>query len=152
MNNPYGKGKPIHHFQQQQQSQQPSIPAINPNQQQLLLQQVQQQQVQQPMQNLNIEGGSAVNSLAGNASPLQHALQQLLETLKSPASPQQRQQVLNILKSNPALMAAFIKQRTEQQRQMQQQSQHVQQHQQQSQQELSLEDQLTKFIENLSIN
>ncbi|RVE75597.1 hypothetical protein OJAV_G00000580 [Oryzias javanicus] len=36
----------------------------------------------------------------------------LLRTLKSPSSPQQQQQVLNILKSNPQLMAAFIKQRT----------------------------------------
>uniref|UniRef100_A0A672NDS8 histone acetyltransferase n=1 Tax=Sinocyclocheilus grahami TaxID=75366 RepID=A0A672NDS8_SINGR len=36
----------------------------------------------------------------------------LLRTLKSPSSPQQQQQVLNILKSNPHLMAAFIKQRT----------------------------------------
>ncbi|XP_028670118.2 CREB-binding protein isoform X2 [Erpetoichthys calabaricus] len=40
------------------------------------------------------------------------ALQDLLRTLKSPSSPQQQQQVLNILKSNPQLMAAFIKQRT----------------------------------------
>uniref|UniRef100_A0A8C1CNQ9 histone acetyltransferase n=1 Tax=Cyprinus carpio carpio TaxID=630221 RepID=A0A8C1CNQ9_CYPCA len=42
----------------------------------------------------------------------QGALQDLLRTLKSPSSPQQQQQVLNILKSNPHLMAAFIKQRT----------------------------------------
>uniref|UniRef100_A0A4W5K6K0 histone acetyltransferase n=1 Tax=Hucho hucho TaxID=62062 RepID=A0A4W5K6K0_9TELE len=41
-----------------------------------------------------------------------NALQDLLMTLKSPSSPQQQQQVLNILKSNPQLMAAFIKQRT----------------------------------------
>ncbi|XP_077426453.1 histone lysine acetyltransferase CREBBP isoform X2 [Vanacampus margaritifer] len=41
-----------------------------------------------------------------------NALQDLLRTLKSPNSPQQQQQVLNILKSNPQLMAAFIKQRT----------------------------------------
>ncbi len=41
-----------------------------------------------------------------------NALQDLLLTLKSPSSPQQQQQVLNILKSNPQLMAAFIKQRT----------------------------------------
>ena len=40
----------------------------------------------------------------------QQALQQLLATLKSPQSPQQQQQVLQILKSNPQLMAAFIKQ------------------------------------------
>ena len=46
----------------------------------------------------------------GNIAP--NALQDLLRTLKSPSSPQQQQQVLNILKSNPQLMAAFIKQRT----------------------------------------
>ncbi|XP_074179176.1 uncharacterized protein LOC141569503 [Rhinolophus sinicus] len=40
------------------------------------------------------------------------ALQDLLQTLKSPSSPQQQQQVLNILNSTPQLMAAFIKQRT----------------------------------------
>lgn len=40
----------------------------------------------------------------------QQALQQLLATLKSPQTPQQQQQVLQILKSNPQLMAAFIKQ------------------------------------------
>nr|6ES5_B Chain B, NCBD [Homo sapiens]7OSR_A Chain A, Nuclear co-activator binding domain [Homo sapiens] len=43
------------------------------------------------------------------------ALQQLLQTLKSPSSPQQQQQVLQILKSNPQLMAAFIKQRSQHQ-------------------------------------
>ncbi len=38
----------------------------------------------------------------------QQALQQLLQTLRSPSSPAQHQEVLNILKSNPQLMAAFI--------------------------------------------
>nr|1KBH_B Chain B, CREB-BINDING PROTEIN [Mus musculus]2C52_A Chain A, CREB-BINDING PROTEIN [Mus musculus]2KKJ_A Chain A, CREB-binding protein [Mus musculus]2L14_A Chain A, CREB-binding protein [Mus musculus] len=47
-----------------------------------------------------------------NRSISPSALQDLLRTLKSPSSPQQQQQVLNILKSNPQLMAAFIKQRT----------------------------------------
>ena len=37
------------------------------------------------------------------------AVQQLLQTLKSPSSPQQQQQVLQILKSNPQLMATFLK-------------------------------------------
>ncbi|CAB1338236.1 unnamed protein product [Coregonus sp. 'balchen'] len=41
----------------------------------------------------------------------QAALQDLLRTLRSPSSPGQQQQVLNILRSNPLLMAAFIKQR-----------------------------------------
>ena len=41
-----------------------------------------------------------------------HALQQLMQTLKNPTSgPDQQQQILQILKSNPQLMAAFIKQR-----------------------------------------
>ena len=35
----------------------------------------------------------------------------LFQALRSPQSPQQQQQVLQILKSNPSLMAAFIKQR-----------------------------------------
>jgi len=39
------------------------------------------------------------------------SLQQLIQALKSPQSHQQQQQVLQILKSNPSLMAAFIKQR-----------------------------------------
>ncbi|CAL8333834.1 unnamed protein product [Lota lota] len=46
----------------------------------------------------------------GNIAP--NALQDLLRDLGSPSSPQQQQQVLNILKSNPQLMAAFINQRT----------------------------------------
>ena len=40
----------------------------------------------------------------------QVALQKLIETLRSPSSVQQQQQVLNILKSNPQLMAAFLRQ------------------------------------------
>uniref|UniRef100_A0A8C3ICL9 histone acetyltransferase n=1 Tax=Chrysemys picta bellii TaxID=8478 RepID=A0A8C3ICL9_CHRPI len=45
------------------------------------------------------------------ASLPQAALQNLLRTLRSPSSPMQQQQVLNILHSNPQLLAAFIKQR-----------------------------------------
>jgi E1A/CREB-binding protein len=41
----------------------------------------------------------------------QKALQQLMVTLRSPASQEQQQHILQILKSNPQLMAAFIKQR-----------------------------------------
>lgn len=52
----------------------------------------------------------------------QHALHELLKTLKSPSSNQQQAQVLQILKSNPQLMAAFIQQRAKQQ-QMQGQGQ-----------------------------
>ncbi|XP_011684735.1 PREDICTED: histone acetyltransferase p300-like [Wasmannia auropunctata] len=40
-----------------------------------------------------------------------HALQQLTQTLRNPRTPDQQNQMLQILKSNPPLMAAFIKQR-----------------------------------------
>uniref|UniRef100_A0A8C6NTI8 histone acetyltransferase n=1 Tax=Nothobranchius furzeri TaxID=105023 RepID=A0A8C6NTI8_NOTFU len=63
-----------------------------------------------------------------------NALQDLLRTLKSPSSPQQQQQVLNILKSNPQLMAAFIKQRTAKYHANQPQQQQPQVGQQQQQQ------------------
>jgi len=53
------------------------------------------------------------------------ALQQLLATLRSPNTPEQQQQILQILKSNPQLMAAFIKQRQTFQLQQQQQQQNV---------------------------
>ncbi|KAJ8254396.1 hypothetical protein COCON_G00210080 [Conger conger] len=39
------------------------------------------------------------------------ALQELIRVLRSPSSPQRQQQVLDILRSSPQLMAAFIKQR-----------------------------------------
>jgi E1A/CREB-binding protein len=45
---------------------------------------------------------------AGNGGHSQLALQQLITTLKNPTSPQQRQEVLTLLKSNPQLMASFI--------------------------------------------
>lgn len=49
---------------------------------------------------------------ASAANVLQkQALQQLMQTLRSPQSPEQQQQILSILKANPQLMAAFIKQR-----------------------------------------
>lgn len=43
--------------------------------------------------------------------PLPLALQQLLQILKSPSTAQQQQQVVNILRSNPQLMSAFVRQR-----------------------------------------
>ncbi|XP_051987706.1 histone acetyltransferase p300-like isoform X2 [Xyrauchen texanus] len=54
---------------------------------------------------------SGVASGAAGSNLPQGALQELLRTLRSPSSPLQQQQVLNILHSNPQLMAAFIKQR-----------------------------------------
>merc|ERR1712127_723820 len=64
--------------------------------------------------------GGAVGP-GGGQRPLPQALQQLLQTLKSPSTPQQQQQVVQILRSNPQLMAAFIKQRTVLQQQQQNQ-------------------------------
>lgn len=46
-----------------------------------------------------------------NQQASKQALQQLMMTLKNPTHPDQQQQILSILKSNPQLMAAFIKQR-----------------------------------------
>lgn len=56
-------------------------------------------------------GGGLINAPAGNIPQKQQALQQLMQTLRSPQSAEQQQQILQILKSNPQLMAAFIKQR-----------------------------------------
>ncbi|KAK6630216.1 hypothetical protein RUM43_015009 [Polyplax serrata] len=103
-------------------------------QQQQVPQQAQPQQQQQPppppqqqqqmMVGLRPGGaglppGSQVQVAGGGTMPKQ-ALQQLLQTLKSPNTPEQQQQILQILKSNPQLMAAFIKQRQTYQPQVQQ--------------------------------
>ena len=50
-------------------------------------------------------------------------LQQLLQTLKSPSSPQQQAKVFQILKQHPQLMQALVKQRQYGQQQQQQQQQ-----------------------------
>jgi E1A/CREB-binding protein len=50
-------------------------------------------------------------TMPGTPGMQKHALHQLLQTLKSPSTPDQQQQILHILKTNPQLMAAFIKQR-----------------------------------------
>lgn len=77
----------------------------------------QQQQQQLPQQGqpgvMCLMGGpgGATNPGAGNGGLLQSALQDLLKTLRSPSSPLQQQQVLKILRSNPQLMATFVKQR-----------------------------------------
>jgi Creb binding len=48
----------------------------------------------------------------GIPTPPNQALQQLMQVLKNPSpGPDQQQQILQILKTNPQLMAAFIKQR-----------------------------------------
>ncbi|KAI5087532.1 histone acetyltransferase p300 isoform X7 [Silurus meridionalis] len=91
-------------------------PGVAAMQQQM--QQSQQPQQQQQMPNHNalmnmvqggLQGGTA-GGMAGGSLP-QGTMQELLQTLRSPSSPQQQQQVLHILRSNPQLMAAFIKQR-----------------------------------------
>ena len=73
----------------------------------------QQQQQQVPVN--NTLGG--VNQLSqvtqqqgGAAAPSPQAVQQLINALKSPSSPQQQQKLLQILKSNPQLMSAFLRQ------------------------------------------
>lgn len=65
---------------------------------------------QGPSQGMTPQQQNMPRGMPGNFAP--SALQELLRTLKSPTSPQQQRQVLSILKSNPQLMAAFIKQRT----------------------------------------
>ncbi|XP_066511309.1 CREB-binding protein-like [Hoplias malabaricus] len=87
--------------QQQVAPQQPT-----PMQRPMMPQQPQQQRMMVPAQGQRPPTPQRTGTIAPNA------LQDLLRTLKSPSSPQQQQQVLNILKSNPQLMAAFIKQRT----------------------------------------
>ncbi|KAJ8934660.1 hypothetical protein NQ318_017026 [Aromia moschata] len=90
-------------------------------------------QMGQPPMQANQGGvrpGAPVNT-QGNMMQKQ-ALQQLMQTLRSPQSAEQQQTILVILKSNPQLMAAFIKQRQAQQMQQagggtppQQQLQHI---------------------------
>ncbi|XP_063635647.1 histone acetyltransferase p300-like [Cydia splendana] len=93
-----------HHTPLQQQAQQQQ------QQQQAQQQQVVQQQQQQAAARVGAVAGAAG---AGGAAPQMHqkALQQLMATLRSPTSHNQQQEILQILKSNPPLMAAFIKQR-----------------------------------------
>ncbi|XP_025920756.1 histone acetyltransferase p300 isoform X1 [Apteryx mantelli] len=72
--------------------------------------------VAQPGQPMNMAPQPGMGQVPGTAQPKQPplpqaALQNLLRTLRSPSSPMQQQQVLNILHSNPQLLAAFIKQR-----------------------------------------
>ena len=82
-------------------------------------QQQAQQQSQQPGMGVmggqmaprqaGVLGGPATAQVSNQAG--KQALQQLMATLKSPNTPEQQNQILHILKSNPPLMAAFIKQR-----------------------------------------
>ncbi|KAK5905614.1 hypothetical protein CgunFtcFv8_001559 [Champsocephalus gunnari] len=111
-------------------------PNMSPQQRMMGHMQQQQQQAGIPQQAMNQQqgarglmqvmgGASGVSGLSGVSAGVQNsivaaaasgnlpqaALQDLLRTLRSPSSPLQQQQVLNILRSNPTLMAAFIRQR-----------------------------------------
>ena len=73
-----------------------------------VIQQVVQQQQQQPTSGV---AGSSINQ----RPPSQQAFQQFISALRTPSTPEQQRQVLHLLKSNPQLMACFIKQKTAQQ-------------------------------------
>ncbi|XP_013791744.2 CREB-binding protein-like [Limulus polyphemus] len=111
-------------------------------------QQVPPQQTQMGDQQLGIQQpAQMMGSAPGNPSVtmgppgmqrnahVPQGLPQLLQMLRLPSSPQQHQKVLQMLKTNPQLMAYFIKHRNAQQQQQQHQQQQHQQQQQQHQQQ-----------------
>ncbi|XP_032357880.1 histone acetyltransferase p300 isoform X7 [Etheostoma spectabile] len=110
--NPQQRSGIMGHMAPQQQQQ----PAVGQQQQQQMNPQQAAPGNRGLMQVMGVSGGpaGAPNSIAAAAASgnlPQAALQDLLRTLRSPSSPLQQQQVLNILRSNPTLMAAFIRQR-----------------------------------------
>jgi E1A/CREB-binding protein len=133
-------GKPQNQLLQQQlmggQNNQPmnqGMPQMNP---QGIQNPSQMGQPQQPMIAQQQSGPQSVAagtlSGVGNirpGTPIPQVLQQLLATLKSPQTPQAQEDVLQILKTHPALMAAFIKQRQQGQQQMNLNQQPVSLHQ-----------------------
>uniref|UniRef100_A0A3P9B5I0 histone acetyltransferase n=1 Tax=Maylandia zebra TaxID=106582 RepID=A0A3P9B5I0_9CICH len=121
------------------QTQQPGLVPGQSPQQPMTMQRAMMPPGQQPQQSQRMlipqqPGARPQTPQRAGAIP-PNALQDLLRTLKSPSSPQQQQQVLNILKSNPQLMAAFIKQRTAKYHANQPQQQQPQQQQQAGQQQ-----------------
>lgn len=96
-------------------------PGLHQQTPQQLMQAQQQQQQQQPNPGQGVMAMGQIARQPGNiAGPVnqvgqntavKQALQQLMQTLRSPSTPEQQSQMLQILKSNPPLMAAFIKQR-----------------------------------------
>uniref|UniRef100_A0A667ZH56 CREB binding protein n=1 Tax=Myripristis murdjan TaxID=586833 RepID=A0A667ZH56_9TELE len=116
-------------------SQQPGLPQGQSPQQAMTMQRAMMPQGQQPQQAQRMlvpqQPGVRPQTPQRPGAIPPNALQDLLRTLKSPSSPQQQQQVLNILKSNPQLMAAFIKQRTAKYHANQPQQQQAGQQQQQ---------------------
>ncbi|KAJ8246212.1 hypothetical protein GJAV_G00265080 [Gymnothorax javanicus] len=108
---PAGPQGPMQTGPTQQQPQPPMQASMTPPQPQ----QQQQQQaltMQRPMMSVQQQQATPQQPRGPSGAIAPTALQDLLRTLKSPSSPQQQQQVLHILKANPQLMAAFIKQRT----------------------------------------
>ena len=102
-----GGGHPmLQHVQPQQQMMQPQNPQPGTMQQH-------PQQIM-PLQQPTVEGQP-------QPVPSRESLQQLLTALRTPNSIQQQQQVMNILKNDPSLMAAFIKQRQQAMHQQQDQ-------------------------------
>ena len=81
---------------------------------------------------MDFEGKQPGGQQAGGSQPVpslkasRQSFQQLITALRSPSSTQQQQQVMSILKSNPSLMAAFIKQRKQAMQQARQQAMHQQ--------------------------
>ena len=76
------------------------------------LQHVLQQAVQQQQQPaVGVAGATG----AQQRPPSQQAFQQFVQALRTPNTPDQQRQLLRILKSNPQLMACFIKAKTAQQ-------------------------------------
>lgn len=102
-------------------------------------------QMNQPQQGMigQPQGGPSAPLSVGNiraGTPIPQVLQQLLATLKSPQTPQAQDEVLHILKSHPALMAAFIKQRQQGQQQQNQQGMQT------GQQPISINQQQVSFL------
>ncbi|KAE8284497.1 Histone acetyltransferase p300 [Larimichthys crocea] len=108
--NPQQRPGMMGHMAPQQQ------PAVAQQQQQPMNPQQPQPGNRGLMQVMGVPGGpggvpASIAGAAASGNLPQAALQDLLRTLRSPSSPLQQQQVLNILRSNPTLMAAFIRQR-----------------------------------------
>lgn len=81
----------------------------NPGLRQQTPQQLIQQQQQMPRQPGPLSG--LVSQVQTHGQIPKHIMQQLMQTLKNPPSQEQQAELLTILKANPPVMAAFIKQR-----------------------------------------
>ena len=128
---------------QNQMNQQTSMGPMAPQQQGMM------QQMQVPVnQPVAMAGASTVVSVNQNQpNHMPAVLQKLLTTLKSPTSIEQQKEVLTILKQNPQLMAAFIKQRQQSNQSQQPQQQQPQQAQQPPQQPQQQQPQQLQFAD-----